>query len=199
MIPVILDKMKNKSLKADAALALLVGADADTAMRAVAAYNEGDPTELEELKDIYNKTFAYWSDKNYENGDIARWVENAQAVGRVKVNDNLQDWAKMILSRNLLITIEIDNGPHSITRTQFRWRLMQDAKGSNEVKRNNAIQILKFMKEKGVLMALRHEQGPVGELARRAFFEVMNPKLTTEKLPDAPRANQTPGVNVIPR
>ena len=33
-----------------------------------------------------------------------------------------------------------------------------------------------FMKEKGVLMALRHEQGDTGELARKAFFELMNPK-----------------------
>jgi len=34
---------------------------------------------------------------------------------------------------------------------------------------------LKFIKEKGVLMALRSEPGAVGELARQAFFEVMNP------------------------
>ena len=35
-----------------------------------------DPARrIEELKDVYNKTFGYWSDRNYENGDIARWVD----------------------------------------------------------------------------------------------------------------------------
>ncbi len=62
---------------------------------------------------------------------------------------------------------------------------MTDALGSNDAKRAQAIDILKFMKEKGVLMALRGEKGPVGALAKDAFFEVMNPKLTAETLPDA--------------
>jgi len=45
------------------------------------------------------------------------------------------------------------------------------------------------MKEKGVLMALRHEPGEVGEMAKKAFHEVMNPKVyaaekTVEGKPD---------------
>jgi hypothetical protein len=56
------------------------------------------------------------------------------------------------------------------------------------------------MREKGVLMALRNEPGAVGEMARRAFFEVMNPKATTDKLPDSPKAeNAGSGGNVVPR
>ena len=96
----------------------------------------------------------------------------------------LQDWPSLILSRAIQ-GIEYDNGPHSITRVQFRRRLMADALGSNDVKRAQAIDILKFMKEEGVLMALRAEKGPVGALAKQAFFEVMNPKLTVEGLPEA--------------
>ena len=38
-------------------------------------------------------------------------------------------------------------------------------------------------------MALRGETGPVGALARRAFFEVMNPKLTVDKLPEPAAKN----------
>ncbi len=41
------------------------------------------------------------------------------------------------------------------------------------------------MKEKGVLMALRQEKGDTGELAKKAFHDLMNPKLVmAEKLPD---------------
>ena len=57
------------------------------------------------------------------------------------------------------------------------------AKGDDEAKRDGAIRTLKFMasnKEKrdaGVLLALRDEKGPASELARQAYFELMNPKI----------------------
>jgi hypothetical protein len=192
MVPQVFDKLKDINLKADATLALILGADADTASRALATYNDKDiPNEaIEELKDTYNKTFGYWSDKNYETGDIARWVDNAEALAHVKVHDQLQDWPRLILGRNLVESIEIDNGPHSMTRVQLRARLLADAKGSNDVKRAEAIRILKFTKEKGVLMALRSEPGPLGEMARQAFFEVMNPKTVVESVPQSPKAQQ---------
>jgi HEAT repeat protein len=188
MIPQIFEKLKDKELKSDAALALLIGADVDTASRALATYEDAAPEAMEDLKSAYNQTFGYWSDKNYENGDAARWVENALTVQHVRVKDALQEWPKLLLSRALQ-EIEFDNGPHSITRVQFRYRLMQDAKGGNPLKREAAIEILKFMKEKGVLMALRSEPGPTGELAKVAFFQVMNPKVNTEKLPDVVKAD----------
>jgi HEAT repeat protein len=188
MIPQIFEKLKDKELKSDAALALLIGADVDTASRALATYEDAAPEAMEDLKSAYNQTFGYWSDKNYENGDAARWVENALTVQHVRVKDALQEWPKLLLSRALQ-EIEFDNGPHSITRVQFRYRLMQDAKGQNPLKREAAIEILKFMKEKGVLMALRSEPGPTGELAKVAFFQVMNPKVNTEKLPDVVKAD----------
>ena len=118
---------------------------------------------------------------------MARWVENALGVKHVRVKDGLQEWPKLILSRALQ-GIEFDNGPHSITKVQFRYRLIQDAKGNNEIKRQAAIEILKFMKEKGVLMALRNEPGDTGALAKQAFFEVMNPKVAADKIPDAVKA-----------
>ena len=176
---------KSNDTRTDATLALLIGGTPDAAGRAIAMYNDADPTAVEELKDVYSRTFGYWSDKNYENGDVARWIANAEACRIVKVRDSFQDWVKELLKRNIQ-GIEFDNGPHSITRVQFRMRLIADAKGTEPKKRESAVEILKFMKEKGVLMALRNEPAPLGELARQAFFEVMNPKVVTEKLPDAP-------------
>jgi HEAT repeat protein len=192
MVPQIFAKLTDTSLKADATLALILGADADTAARAIATYNDPNTSAeaIEELKDVYNKTFGYWSDRNYDTGDIARWVQNAEAIAHVKVHDQLQDWPRLILGRNLVESIEIDNGPHSMTRVQLRARLMADAKGDNQVKRDEAIRILKFIKEKGVLMALRYESGPVGPMARQAFFEVMNPKAGGESVPESPKAQK---------
>jgi HEAT repeat protein len=180
----LLDKMKDANTRTDAALALLIGGTPDMAQIALAQYNDAPPEAMEELKDVYNRSFGYWSDVNYNNGDVARWIKNAEAVAHVRVHDRLQDWPKIVLSRAIQ-GIEFDNGPHSITRVQFRMRLISDAKSSDPKKREEAVEILKFMKEKGPLMALRYEQGPVAELARKAFFEVMNPKLTDERIPEA--------------
>jgi len=186
--------LKDANTRSDAALAMLVGGSTDQAALALLSYEEAPPEATEELKVIYNQTFGYWSDHNYEAGDVARWIANAESCKHVKVHEALQDWPSLILSRAIQ-GIDYDNGPHSLTRVQFRRRLMADALGSNDQKRVQAIEILKFMREKGVLMALRGETGPVGALAKRAFFEVMNPKLTTDKLPEAQAKKGTPASN----
>jgi hypothetical protein len=48
------------------------------------------------------------------------------------------------------------------------------------------------MKEQGVLLALRDESGPAGELARAAYFELMNPKVVLDgiKVPDEPKKGE---------
>jgi HEAT repeat protein len=194
------DKLKDPATRNDAALALLLGADPDTARRAIASYADVDKAALEELKVIYNQTFGYWSDKNYDNGDVARWIKNAQAASRVKLGDALQDWPRLILARNIQ-GIDYDNGPHSVTRVQMRVRLMRDAR-TDDKRRADAVMILKFMNEKGALMALKSEPGPAQELARQAFFELMNPKMTTDALPE-PKASGgkddgKAGGNVVP-
>lgn len=192
------EKLKNPSTRTDAALAILLGADTDSVRRMIATYNDLDAAELEPLKVAYNQTFGYWSDKNYENGDVARWIDNAFAASRVKVRDALQDWPKLILSRAIQ-GIDYDNGPHSVTRVQMRVRLLRDARGADETKRRQAVQILKFMGEKGALMALKAEAGPSQEMARQAFFELMNPKAATESLPDAKDAKASAGgSNLVP-
>jgi HEAT repeat protein len=192
----LMEKEKDQATKNDATLALLIGGDADTARRALATYADVDKALLEELKVVYDGTFGYWSDKNYDNGDVARWITNAQAAAHVKLGDAIQDWPRLILARAIQ-GIEYDNGPHSMTRVQMRVRLNRDARGSDEKKRIQAIQILKFMNEKGSLMALKSEDGPAKALASQAFFELMNPKISSEALPDA-KGSSGGGVNVVP-
>ncbi|HVH45128.1 MAG TPA: HEAT repeat domain-containing protein, partial [Labilithrix sp.] len=188
------DKLKNPATRTDAALAILIGGDTDSVRRMMATYNDADPAAMEDLKVIYNQTFGYWSDKNYENGDVARWITNAQAASRVKLGDAIQDWPRLILSRAIQ-GIDYDNGPHSVTRVQMRVRLLRDAHSSDEKKRTQAIQILKFMNEKGALMALKSEPNPAQELARQAFFELMNPKMSTDAIPDAKGGSASAGAS----
>jgi hypothetical protein len=177
------EKLKSPATRTDAALAILLGGDEDSVRRMFGMYNDVDPTGMDELKSAYDRTFGYWSDKNYENGDLARWIDNALTASRVKVRDALQEAPKLILARAIQ-GIDYDNGPHSVTRVQMRVRLMRDARSDDEKKRIQAVRILKFMGEKGVLMALKAEPGPSQELARQAFFELMNPKASTESLPE---------------
>ncbi len=192
------EKLHDAGTRNDAALALLIGADEDTARRALASYADVDKSALEELKVVYDGTFGYWSDRNYENGDVARWISNAQAASRVKLGDAIQDWPRLVLSRAIQ-GIDYDNGPHSVTRVQMRIRLLRDAHSADAKKRVQAIQILKFMNEKGALMALKSEAGPAQEAARQAFFELMNPKMTTDAIPEMKSAGNTGGnANVVP-
>jgi HEAT repeat protein len=191
------EKLKDPAIRSDAALAILLGGDSDSVRRMMATYNDVDPTSMEELKQIYGQSFGYWSDRNYESGDVARWIENALIASRVKVRDNLQDWPKLYLA-HAIQGIDYDNGPHSVTRVQMRVRLYRDAKSADAKKSKQAVDILKFMGEKGVLMALKSEQGAWQEPARQAFFELMNPKATTEVVPDTKDAKGAGG-SVLPK
>jgi HEAT repeat protein len=188
----LLDMMKDASVRDYAMLSLLIGADPDTAGRALAQYTGSGPDGMEGLKALYDKSFGYWSAEDYDKGLVAKWITNAEAMRFIKVNEALQDWPRATLTNDLQ-GIVFDNGPHSITRVQFRVRLINDAKGADPRKQKDAIAILKFTQEKGVLMALRNEPGALGDMARRAFFEVMHPKMTDQK----PAAANS-GAQVVP-
>jgi HEAT repeat protein len=183
------EMMENEVLMNDAALALMLGGSPDSAARAVALYgrkpwNTAKPA-LDELSDLWYKSFGYWSTEDLEAGLLFKYVANAEAMSHVTINQTPQEWARVLLTSqfdNLLY----DNGPHSFTRVVLRKRLYDMAKGNDEAKRAGAIRTLKFMKEQGVLLALRNEQGVPGEMARQAYFELMNPKLVTGiAIPDA--------------
>jgi hypothetical protein len=109
---------------------------------------------------------------------LFKFVDNAEAISRVSIRMTPQEWARVMLIRQL-DNLVFDNGPHSFTRVVLRSRLYDMARGNDEAKRGGAIRTLKFMKEQGVLLALRDEKGPAGELARAAYFELMNPKIVS--------------------
>jgi HEAT repeat protein len=169
------EKLKDPEVRNSAALALVLGGSADVASRTVAMYADFGRDALDDLKDHYYRAFGYWSDEDFKRGNIYRWVSNAEAITRIKLGDAPQEWARQRLQAQF-DNLRFDNGPHSETRVVLRHRLYEDAKKGESARKKGAIMTLKFMREKGVLMALRQEQGETGELAKRAYFELMNPK-----------------------
>ena len=190
-------KMEDVDTRNDAALALILGGTTDAATKAVAMYSDYPKEALDELKDIYYRSFGYWSDEDFSKGKLYRWVETAESIARIRVKDTLQDWARLRLQAQF-DNLDFDNGPRSMTRVVLRYRLMDDAKKGDSARKRSAIQTLKFMKEQGSLMALRDEQGETGQLANRAFFELMNPKIVLgENVPAAKDTSSSSGVNVM--
>ncbi len=186
----LVQRLSDVNLRADVTLALLLGGDEEHATGALASYNDANPEALEELKSIYQSSFGYWSDRNYASGDLSRWVRNAEACRHVRVNGALQEWPSRLLSRALQ-GVEFDNGPHSLTRVQLRAWLTRAARSSDRQASAAAVELLKFIREKGVLMALRTERGHLGDSARAALFDVMNPKVVSEEAGEVGRATRT--------
>ncbi len=172
------EMMSNEVLMNDAALALILGGSPETAARTVAQYANKSKPALDELGELWYRSFGYWSTEDLESGLLFKYVDNAEAISRVSIHLTPQEWARVMLIRQL-DNLVFDNGPHSFTRTVLRNRLYEMARGNDEAKRAGAIRALKFMKEQGVLLALRSEQGPAGQLARDAYFELMNPKVVS--------------------
>jgi HEAT repeat protein len=182
--------MQNEALVNDAALALMLGGTPDTASRAVAQYANKPKAALDELGDLWYRSFGYWSTEDLESGLIFKYVDNAEAISKLSIRQTQQEWARVMLMKQF-DNLAFDNGPHSFTRVVLRFRLWQMAKGDDANKRAGAIRALKFMQEQGVLLALRDESGPAGELARAAYFELMNPKVVLDvKVPDDPKKGQ---------
>ena len=174
------EKLKDPELRNAAALSLILGGSSDVASRTVAMYGDFGRDALDDLKDHYYRAFGYWSDEDFKNGNLYRWVDNAIAISRIRVADATQDWARQRLQAQF-DNLRFDNGPHSETRVVLRYRLYQQAKEGDPAKIAGAIKTLQFMKEKGVLMALRQEKGATGDLAKKAFHDLMNPKLIAKE------------------
>ena len=172
--------LKNPEVRNGAALALVLGGTEDTAARTVAMYADFGKEALDQFKDIYFIAFGYWTDKDLDRGNLFRWVRNAEAISRVKIGDAPQEWANQRL-RAQFDSLQWDNGPHSETRVVLRHRLIKMAKEGTPEQKAGAIQTLKFMREQGPLMALRHEKGETGAMAGKAFHELMNPRLAEQE------------------
>ncbi|MEO8903249.1 MAG: HEAT repeat domain-containing protein, partial [Polyangiaceae bacterium] len=170
--------MSDDAMMNDAALALMLGGSPETAKRTVAMYANKRKEALQELGDLWYQSFGYWSQEDLESGLLFKYVDNSEAIGQLTVRGATQDWARAMLMKQF-DNLTFDNGPHSFTRVVLRSRLFAMAKGDDPAKRAGAIRTLKFMSEQGVLLALRDETGPAGELAREAYFELMNPKVSS--------------------
>ncbi len=183
----LLELTKDDALITQAVLALILGGKPETAARAIAIYGDKPKEALEELHDLWFKTFGYWSSADVETGVLFRYIDNAVAMSRVEVKQTPQQWAKVLLERRLASLI-FDNGPHSFTRVELRSLLFKMAKGDDAEKAAGAVRALQFLDELGVLMALRDVDGDVAKLAEQAVFELNNPKLGVRvELPDSAR------------
>jgi HEAT repeat protein len=176
---------KDENLLNDAALALILGGSPDAAARAVAFYADKPAVALEELQDLWFKSFGYWSTEDLSTGVLFKYVDNAVAISRVEIRQTPQEWAPVLLGKQFDNLI-FDNGPHSFTRVVLRKRLYEMARGNDAEKRAGAIRTLLFMKEQGTLLALRDEEGETGKLAADAYFTLMNPKVVSGvKVPES--------------
>jgi HEAT repeat protein len=148
--------MRDPQVRSDAALALLLGGTASTAARAMAALGE-QRTVLEQLQELWYKSFGYWSQEDLDQGRIFRWVENADAVARIELSDAPQKWALALLERRF--RDPDSDAPHSLTRVVLRHELVQMAKSTDAAKREGALRVLQLMNERGVLLALQDAVG----------------------------------------
>lgn len=172
----LLELTKDPALMNDAVLALALGGTPDAAARAIALYADMDKVAVEQLKEMWYKSFGFWSTDDLEKGVLFRYVDNAVAISRVVINATPQTWASEKLSAQFDNLI-FDNGPHSFTRVVLRNRLYAMGQGSDAEKAAGAIRTLQFMGEKGTLMALADLEGETGKLATKALFELNNPNL----------------------
>lgn len=180
----LLEMLSNETLMVDATLALILGGTPDSAARAVAMWSDKPKEALDELQDLWYKSFGYWSHEDLDKGHIFRFVDNAERIAKVELKDTPQEWAPVLLTKQFE-NLDFDNGPHSFTRVVLRNKLLKMAKGDDAVKRAGAIRTLEFMKEQGVLLALRDAPGETGKLASEAYHDLLHPKIVTGvKMPE---------------
>lgn len=167
-------RLEDPASQQAAALALVLGGSEDAVTRTIATLAEMGAPALEQFKDTYYRAFGYWSDHDFAQGNVYRWVAGAEVIRRVEVASKWQDWAPQRLEGQFA-NLRFDNGPHSQTRAVMRYRLWQDAKKGTPERRIGAMKTLELMQEQGVLLALRDEPGELGNLARRALHRMANP------------------------
>lgn len=172
-------KFEDPASRHAAALALILGGSPDVAVRAVATMAEFGAPALDELKDHYYRAFGYWSDLDFERGNMYRWVTNAEAMRHIEVAGVAQNWAQKRLQAQLA-NLRYDNGPHSMTLVILRSHLWRDAQTGNADRKKAAFLTLAWMQERGMLMALRAEEGQTGVLAQQALHQVLNPLVVAE-------------------
>jgi hypothetical protein len=170
------EMLKDERLVNAAALALMLGGTPEVAGRTMARLADQPKEVIDELQELWYKSFGYWSNEDLEQGHIFRYVENAEAASRIQFGDAFQNWVSEQLRRQF-DNLQFDNGPHSFTRVVLRSRLMSMAKTGEGDVRKKAITTLRFMRERGVLLSLIGSEGETGQLAAKAYRDLMNPQV----------------------
>jgi HEAT repeat protein len=134
----------------DAALALMLGASPQAAARAVATVARSG-SSLDELSELWYRSFGYWTEEDIHFGRIFRWIDNAKAIGRVAAREGRYDFANLQLKKQF-DDLYFDNGPHSLTRNVLRMRLLE-LRGVLHL-REPSREALEYMKMNGALLQL---------------------------------------------
>ena len=168
-------------LKTAAALALLLGGRPATATRALERYSSHTPGWLETLAPLWFESFPLWSQEALDAGVVYRYVENARVLARVTIDGTAQTWARGLLRRRLA-AVDVEAGPHSLTRVRLRYALNAAARASDKWQSEAAMRTLGLLGEQGALAALSDLPAPTGELARAIAAESAAPEPPTTGL-----------------
>jgi hypothetical protein len=153
-----------------ALLALLLGADAPVAVRAMRDADVSPTAPPVALAQAYYDTFAFISDADLETGMLARSLDNARALAQVEVGQKKHTWALTLFKRRVS-RYSFDNGPHSLTSMRLRYLLEKAARGPDAARSSQAIRLLGATGARATLAALAELPAPTGPLARESLDE----------------------------
>lgn len=161
--------LDNTDVKTEAALALLLGGSAKSAVAVVQSYARTATPSIDELKIAYARaTSGVVSTDDVANGTLFRYVENAEALAAVVVSKQPQDWAKRQLGRSLEQLV-FDNGPHSATRVVLDEQLRRVVRGTDARQSELALSTLSLLRETGHLLDFSRGSGPTADAARKRY------------------------------
>jgi HEAT repeat protein len=159
--------LDDTDVKTAAALALLLGGSAKSAVAVVQSYARNATPPIDELQTAYARaTSGVVSTDDVANGTLFRYVENAEAVASELVHERPQDWA----TRQLGLSLEqlvFDNGPHSATRVILNDQLRRVARGADLRHTELALSTLGLLHETGHLLDFSRGTGPTADSARK--------------------------------
>lgn len=161
--------LSSPDVKTPAALALLLGGSAKTAVSVIQSYTGKQTPPVAELETAFAKATAMVvSTDDIANGTLFRYVENAETIASLVVDKRPQAWGTRYLGK-MLEQLVFDNGPHSATRVVLNDQLRRVARGTDARQAALALSTLGLLNETGHLLDLSRGNGPVAEAARTRY------------------------------
>jgi hypothetical protein len=164
----LLTLLRRPELKTHAALALMLGGSTRGALAAVQSYEGQTQPAIAELKDVWSRSFGYFTRDDVANGTLFRYIENADTVAASLLGGQPQTWARAALGTSLQ-GLKLDNGPHSVTRVMLDDQLRNTARGSDPRLARLAVRAFVLLGESGHLLELARATGPIAQAARQAY------------------------------